>query len=199
MPNASTAWPAAEWSSLVVGHFHHDHRRGDRRLHDAGEIATMPSNTTAPAGADGRRCASQPPRPAPTDSEGAKIPPGMPLRYETTVAASFRTEEPRKARRCPPRSARLRIAGAVGRPPGRPAEQRQQQPADRANTSGWRITSGRASAGGRARRRQQPLNTPPASPPATPQTSTAIQPGPNVRFAEVCAEIRCSCRPARAW
>ena len=43
------------------------------------KYATMPSSTTAPAGAAGSRCASHRPKPAPTASDGAKMPPGMPL------------------------------------------------------------------------------------------------------------------------
>jgi hypothetical protein len=43
------------------------------------KYATMPSNTTAPSGASGMRCASHSPMPAPTDSDGANSPPGMPL------------------------------------------------------------------------------------------------------------------------
>ncbi len=49
----------------------------------------MPISASAPSGIEVKIAWNSAPRPAPTESEGAKMPPGMPLTEENTVARNF--------------------------------------------------------------------------------------------------------------
>ena len=50
---------------------------------------TMPSRMIGATGAVGNRCAMLAPSPAPTASDGEKMPPGMPLTVENVVARNL--------------------------------------------------------------------------------------------------------------
>ncbi len=138
----------------------------------------MPITTNACAEASGSSIATFAPNPAPTASEGAKMPPGMPLIDDAAVASSFRRPNVAGMPPSPCTNARAcayPVPNAV--PPDSNPHTATTRPHKAANATRWRMTNRPRRPGmlppNRIRTR---LNPPPSRPPSTPSNGTANQP-----------------------
>ena len=153
------------------------------------KYATMPSNTTAPSGADGMRCDSHSPEAGAHRQRRREDAAGNAADVRNHGGGEFQHHVGTAGSVVVPlhHAARLLVAGAVGLAARDHADRGQRQPAQRgehhriAHQPGARTGPAEPP----ANRTSAALNNPPASPPARLHNTTAIQPRPKSSTAEV--------------